>query len=459
MAKKKKAGRKWWIIGISALVLLLIAGAIYKAKTRPKGIEVTFKEVKKRKIVEKVSASGKVFPEKEVKISSDVSGEIVKLFIQEGDSVKAGQVLIKIDPDTYLSSVERGRASLNDAKSQKSAAESNVQNSRAQKEQLMAQLDNAKRIHDRNTALYNDGVISRAEFESSETSLNQLKANIRAAEAAIQAAQKNAEGASYRVNSAAAGLRELQTSLSRTTITAPIDGVISKLNVEEGERVVGTIQMAGTEIMRLANMNNMEVQVEVSENDILRVEKGNEVEIEVDAFLDRKFKGKVTEIANSASGLTVGNTVVLTSDQVTNFVVKILMDIESYKDLINPNKPFPFRPGMTATVEILTKTVDGALSVPIQAVTTREPEKEDDDEEVEDNEILEVVFIKMGDTVAMREVETGPQDDEYIQILNGLEEGEVIVSGPYSAVSKKLESGDKVHKKEKKKEKRKWEED
>jgi HlyD family secretion protein len=446
MAMKNK---KWWIWLLIVVIIALLAGAIYKSKTRKKGKEVTFELVKKRTITERISASGKVFPEKEVKISSDVSGEIVELYVQEGDSVKIGQELIRINPDTYESAVSRGRAALNDAKAQKSVFEANVQNSIAQKEQIFVQMENAKKIHDRNQKLFGDGVISEADYEATRSAYDQLQSSLRSAQASIASARKSVEGAKFRIKSAEASLQELETSLSRTSIESPIEGIVSKLSVEEGERVVGTMQMTGTEIMRVANLSSMEVQVEVSENDILRVKEGDEVEIEVDAFLDREFKGVVTEIANSASGTGIGNTVVLTSDQVTNFVVKIRIDPSSYADLLEGSSRFPFRPGMTATVDILTDRVEDVLSVPIQAVTTRERDEEDG----EKDDFYEVVFLTEGDTVKMVEVTTGIQDDDYIEIKSGLVNGSQVITGPYSVVAKKLESGDYYHDKEEDKEK------
>ena len=432
-------------------IIGLLAGAIYKSKTRTKGKEVTLEKVEHRTIIERISASGKVFPEKEVKISSDVSGEIVELYVEEGDSVKMGQMLIRINPDTYESAVSRGQAALNDARAQKAVFEANVQNSIAQKEQIQVQLENARKIHERNQKLFDDGVISEADYEATRSAYEQLKSNLRSAEASIASARKSVEGAEYRIKSAEASLEELKTSLSRTTIESPIEGVVSKLSVEEGERVVGTMQMTGTEIMRVANLSSMEVQVEVSENDILRVEEGDEVEIEVDAFLDREFRGIVTEIANSASGTGIGNTVVLTSDQVTNFVVKIRIDPASYADLLEKGarSRFPFRPGMTATVDILTDQAEEVLSIPIQAVTTREMDEDDDDNE----DFIEVVFVTAGDTVGMVEVSTGIQDDDHIEIKSGLNLGDQVVTGPYSVVAKKLESGDYFHEKEEEKDK------
>lgn len=438
MAKNKN--RKWWIIAILILVALIVA-SIVRSKTAKRGLEVELGQVEKRTIVETISASGKVFPEKEVKISSDVSGEIIELYVVEGDSVKQGQVLLKIDPDAYISAVARGRATLNDAKAQKAVNESNVQSNKAQVEQIKVQWENAKNIHERNKKLFSSGAISQADLEASKTTMDQLASNLRSAQANVAAAQKNVEGARYRIKSAEASLQELTTSLNRTTISSPIDGVVSMLNVEEGERVVGTIQMTGTEIMRIANMNAMEVQVEVSENDILNVKEGDEAEIEVDAFADRLFHGVVTEVANSASTIGTGGQVVLTSDQVTNFVVKIRIDSDSYADLIRERGRNPFRPGMTASVDIITKKLEDILSLPIQAVTAKEEEDEKD-------EFYEVVFEKSADTVIMKRVETGIQDDEYIQIKTGLEEGATIVIGPYSAVAKKLDEGDRIREKE-----------
>jgi HlyD family secretion protein len=450
MTTKKKKSRKWLvpvlIIGIGAL----IAAAYFKGQSKPKGIEVTVEEADNRTILEKVTASGKIFPETEVKISSDVSGEIVELYVQEGDSVYIGQVLAKIDPDTYESTVERGRASVNSAKANKAASATQIESSKAQIQQIQAQLTNAKTVHDRNVKLLSEGVISQVEFDQSLSALQGLVANMRSAEATLESAKKNVEGASYSVQSAEATLREMRTSLSRTIIKSPTNGIVSSLSVEQGERVVGTIQMAGTEMMRIANLSAMEVQVDVSENDILRVSLNDKVDIEVDAYLDRKFSGYVTEIANSASN--IGGAASLNTDQVTNFVVKVRVDSESYKDLLGPNKRYPFRPGMSASVDIRTETVDNVLAIPIQAVTVREKEADKDNKKKKaaDDELEEVVFVMEADTVRMVNVTTGIQDDEYILVTSGLEKGEVIITGPYSAISKKLDQGDAVRVKEEK---------
>ena len=450
MTTKKKKSRKWLvpvlIIGIGAL----IAAAYFKGQGKPKGIEVTVEEADNRTILEKVTASGKIFPETEVKISSDVSGEIVELYVQEGDSVYIGQVLAKIDPDTYESTVERGRASVNSAKANKAASATQIESSKAQIQQIQAQLTNAKTVHDRNVKLLSEGVISQVEFDQSLSALQGLVANMRSAEATLESAKKNVEGASYSVQSAEATLREMRTSLSRTIIKSPTNGIVSSLSVEQGERVVGTIQMAGTEMMRIANLSAMEVQVDVSENDILRVSLNDKVDIEVDAYLDRKFSGYVTEIANSASN--IGGAASLNTDQVTNFVVKVRVDSKSYKDLLGPNKRYPFRPGMSASVDIRTETMDNVLAIPIQAVTVREKEddKDNKNKKAADDELEEVVFVMEADTVRMVNVTTGIQDDEYILVTSGLEKGELIITGPYSAISKKLDQGDAVRVKEEK---------
>lgn len=452
MAKAKSKKRLWITLLLLLLVALLIAAAVYKSKSKPKGIEVEVEKAKLRTIKETVAASGRIFPEVEVKISSDVSGEIVELYVAEGDSVAAGQLLAKIDPDTYLSAVERGKASVSGAESQLAIARANKEQSIAQKAQIQAQLKNARTILERNKSLLKDGIISQAEYETSLTNVENLEANLRSAEASIQSAEESIKGNSYSIESAEASLQELETSLSRTTIKAPVDGIISSLSVEKGERVVGTIQMAGTEMMRIANLNSMEVQVDVSENDIIKVSLGDRVDIEVDAYLDKKVSGYVTEIANSASNLQSATS--LNTDQVTNFVVKIRIEPSSYKDLIKPGMQYPFRPGMSASVDIYTEQVKDAVTVPIQCITARELEVKDESGEVKEyKEFKEVAFLVSNDTVNMVEVKTGIQDDEFIQILEGITADDRVVSGPYSAISDKLEDGDTIYDKESNKDK------
>lgn len=470
MSTPKKKKSKVLLFALIGAVLLLVGFSVYKQNKKPKGEEVETFTLAKRSIKETVTASGKIFPEKEVKISSDVSGEIVQLLVEEGDSVVTGQLLAKVNPDAYMSAVERGQAGLNNAKAQLSISYSQVESSRAQQEQIEAQVANTRKIHERNKQLKAQGVISQADFEASESNLEMQEANYRASTASLRSAEQNAKAAEFSVKGSQASLKELQTSLQRTSIFAPTSGIISKLNVEEGERVVGTIQMAGTEMMRVANLTSYEVQVEVTENDILKVNLHDEVEIEVDAYLDKTFIGKVSEIANSAAN-SASTTNALTSEQVTNFVVKVRIEPSSYDELIKSGNKFPFRPGMSASVSITTDLAPDVLAVPIQAVTSRENNNEEKGETKSDGEpvnasekeatksdqnrqlakLEEIVFLIKGDTVAQVKVTTGIQDDEYIAVTTGLSEGDVIVSGPYRTVSRTLKSGSAVHKKEDKK--------
>lgn len=474
--KKKKNNKILWIL--LALLVVLIA-AVYAAKgNRPTGEKVTTQEVKKRTITETVSASGRVYPETEVKISSDVSGEIVELYVEEGDSVVQGQILLRVDPDSYESAVERGNASVSGAqanlansRSSIKSSEAGIKQAEAQIRQVQAQYDNAKTIHDRNVKLLDQGVISQVDFDASlsalqtsEANMASARASLASAQATLQSSKESSNASEFQVQSAKASLKELKTNLRRTTIYAPMSGVVSSLSVEKGERVVGTIQMTGTEIMRIANLDLMEVQVDVSENDVLRVALNDPVDIEIDAYLDEKFSGTVSQIANSATGS--GATGTLTTDQVTNFVVKILIDKNSYKDLIQPGKPFPFRPGMSASVDIKTEIEEDIIAIPIQAVASRVPKKKKDNDESgakageemdddapkakevkssdDDNEEKEVVFVVDGESAKMIVIKTGIQDDEYIQVLEGLEPDMEIISGPYAAVSRKLEDGKEI---------------
>ena len=477
MATTPPKRKKTLLYALICLFALLLVAAIIKARSKPKGEEVTVENVQRRTIHETVSASGKIFPEIEVKISSDVSGEITELYVKEGDSVTVGKVLAKIRPDEYQSAVEQGQASLNTARSQREISAANVKTSTAQIDQFKAdvqrakaQLDAARSAHQRNEKLYKDGgVISTSEYEASlsnlkaaEAAMSTAEASLKSAENALANARENVRVSDFGITSASARLKELRTSLQKTIITAPVSGIISKLNVEKGERVVGTLQMAGTEMMRIANLSSMEVQVDVSENDILKVALNDKTDVEVDAYLGRKFTGKVTEIANSASNVSAG-AVSLNTDQVTNFVVKIRVDPASYADLIKPGQNYPFRPGMSASVDIYTNTADSTLSIPLIAVTTREEEdkdkkgkKEEKSEAKEvskkdDFKIREIVFVVAGDTVGVREVKTGIQDNDYIQITSGLQEGETVVTGPYSAVARKLKGGSRIILSDKKK--------
>lgn len=436
MTKRNKRNRNLWIIALAVVIVVLMIVASRMRKGDNLATKVTTEKVTKRTLTEVVSAAGRIFPEIEVAISSDVSGEVVALYVEEGDSVQQGQLLCKVRPDVYQSALERAIASQNSAKAQLANAQSQIKQVEAQYLQMQAQYENAKAIHDRNDKLLKQGAIAQAEFDNSLAQLRTADANRKSAEANIEAAKQSAEAARFSVKSAEATVQEARTNLNQTSIFAPTSGIISKLNVEQGERVVGTLQMSGTEIMRIANMKYMEVQVDVSENDVLRVKVGDKANIEVDAYLDRVFKGTVMEIANTAQEGATGG---FSADQVTNFTVKIRLDRQSYSDLIGKaGRRYPFRPGMSATVDIETHTVTDVLSLPVPAVTNRE-RGEDDKKEVQT-----VVFQVAGDTVTLHQVTIGIQDDEYIEIVQGLAEGDEIVTGPYQAVARELEAGTKI---------------
>lgn len=384
-------------------------------------IDVATHKVESKTITEFITANGKIQPETEVKISPDVAGEIVELYVEEGDAVEKGQLLCVIKPEIYISAVKRAEASLNSSKARLAQTEA---------QQIERELS-----YKRSRQLYERGTIPVADFET--------------AESAYKVAQAEVNAARYSVLSAEASLAEAQEQLTKTKIYAPIAGTISALNVEKGERVVGTNMYAGTEMMTVADLEKMEVQVEVNENDIVKVMKNDTALIEVDAYLNRKFKGLVTEIANSA------NTSGTTADQVTNFDVKVLLLKDSYADLIDASTGnlYPFRPGMSATVDILTETRKGVISVPISAVTTRikkagggteevqneaEENLDGEAEVIERDEKQEVVFVVQGDRVRKVEVKTGIQDNSSIEILEGIQEGDEVVAAPYSAITRTL---------------------
>ncbi len=468
--KKRSSKLLWWILG--GIIVALIAYSYFSNKNKGVGEKVYAEKVQKRTIEEIVQASGRIFPEQEVKISSDVSGEIVQLFVKEGDSIRAGQLLCRVDAEIIKDQVTRGEAGVNQSKAQYANALSNIESVRArqlqliaQKEQAEAQLTNVRLSYKRNEQLKKDGVIADADFETAQANLRQQEANLKAVDAQIKAAlsdinssEKSAEAASFSLKSAEASLKELKTSLRRTSIYAPVNGVVSKLTIEKGERVVGTAQMSGTEIMRVANLNAMEVQVEVSENDIARLAVGNTTDIEVDAYPGRKFKGNVSEIASTAANAFNAATGAanLTTDQVTNFVVKVRIDAASYADLLRGGRP-PFRPGMSASIDIHTRTENGVLSVPIQSVTTRDEDAElkkakaeaapqTVSTETSRKPVKEVVFIVSGDTAKMVAIKTGIQDRQFIQITEGVKEGDEVIAAPYSLISRKLKNGLKVQK-------------
>ena len=408
------------VVIIALLVVLSKKGII---GNKDKGKEVEIANVDATTIIETVSATGKIQPEIEVKISSMVSGEIISLPVKEGQVVKKGDLLVKINPDLYTSGLNRTVANLSGTKAGLSQAD--------------ASFKEAKANYDRNKTLFDKGIISKSDWDKSIASFEVAKA-------AKQTAYFN-------VRSASASVNEAQDNLGRTIIYAPADGTISVLNVELGERVLGTQQMAGTELLRVANLNNMEVEVDVNENDIVKIKVGDEAKVEVDAYLKKQFKGIVTSISNSASSS-------LTADQVTNFKVKVRILKESYQDLLEgkPAAYSPFRPGMTATVDIITKTKKNVLSVPISSVVVKsdtaavkeikveDPKSEEKKVMPKSDKKFECVFVKVGDKAKIRVIKTGIQDDTNIEVLTGLKKGDVVITGPYSTVSKDLNSGDKV---------------
>lgn len=407
----------WIIVIVVALVALLLVGK--KMGVFGKGgnfTEVEISKIEPIDITETVAATGKIQPEVEVKISSEVSGEIIELPIKEGQQVEKGDLLVKINPDLIQAAVSQSQAGL--------------QNVRAQLSQAEASLKNSKANYERNKALFDKGVISKSQWDQTI--------------AEYESAQANVKSAYYNVQSAAANVKQSRDNLSRTSIYAPMSGTISLLAAELGERVVGTAQMAGTEILRVANLSNMEVEVDVNENDIVKVAVGDSTVVEVDAYLKREFKGIVTEIANSAQST-------LTADQVTNFKVKVRILPESYKDLTEgkPESYSPFRPGMTATVDIITNKRKDVIGVPISAIviktdTTGKKKARGKQPTTTSEEKFECVYVKKGDEAKLRVVTTGIQNDTNIEILSGLEEGEEVITGPYNTVTKTLDPGDKV---------------
>jgi len=443
--------KKFIIIG-ATLVAILIAVAIWKKSGGGPTLRIATEIATKRDLTEIVSASGKVQPELEVKISSDVSGEIVELLVKEGDTVKKGDLLLRIDPVIYQSAVQRMSSTLNGVKAQ-------MANSAARMEQSRAQLISTEASFNRNKKLHESSSISDAEFE-------QAKANYESAVADMNAARESVKSADFNVSSTQASLKEANDNLAKTTIYAPVDATVSKLNKRKGERIIGMAQMEGTEIMRLANLNEMEVQVDVNENDILRVLVGDTALIEVDAHNNRKFKGVVTEVANSA------NTLGVSSDQVTNFPVKIRIIRSSYVDLIDAKHPdrYVFLPGMSATVEIQTNSVYNIISVPIQSVSTRldtaaKNGKDDEDaknrmgdednivvgdsknkENKEVKKAIMCVFVYRDGIAKLVGVKTGAEDNMYIEIVSGLKEGDEVIAAPYNSISTLLFNGAKVEK-------------
>ena len=412
--------KKKTLLIVLVIALVLIVALVVGKKSGAFGKTGNFKKVEttlieKIDITETVSATGKIQPEVEVKLSSEVSGEIIELPIAEGQEVKKGDLLVKINPDLYQSSLQRSQAS--------------YQNIKANLAQTEASLKQAKANYDRNKTLFEKGVISKSEWDNIVSQ--------------YEVAQANKESAFYNVQSAAATVNEAQDNLGRTTIYAPMSGTISKLDAELGERVVGTQQMAGTEILRVANLGEMEVEVEVNENDIVKVSVGDSAIVEVDAYLGKEFKGLVTEISNSAADG-------LTADQVTNFDVKVKILEDSYQELKEgkPENYYPFRPGMTATVDIITSKRSNIVGVPISAIVikndTTSNRKKTGVVSTKAEENFECVFVNQNGKAKLQVVKTGIQDDTNIEITAGLEEGVEVITGPYNMVTKLLKPGDKV---------------
>lgn len=429
MATGKKSNKTLYII--IGLVAIGVVGFFMRGGKKESRQKVVIEKAAKRNLVESVDASGKVFPTVEVEITSNVSGTLIELKVAEGDFVKAGDLLARIDPDAMASMVERVEASTNTARAQ-------LQSIKAQKEQLEAQFKNTKIVYERNKDLLAQGVISKAEFDISQASYETALANLKAADENILAAQ-------FSVKSAEATVKEQRKNLSQTTIYAPMDGVVSKLNKKRGEQVVGTAQMAGTPILKIANLNSVEVRIDVNERDILSVSLGDTASISLDAYPNRTFDGIVTQIANTASN---ANGLTLTSDQVTNFEVRVLMLPASYKDLEAANNgKSPFRAGMSATAEIRTNTLYNILSIPVGAVTVRQDSsdtKTAKKSKVANEKLQEYVFVVQADTVVMLPVSIGAQDDTYVEIKSGIDTTQNIVIEPYDAVSKLLKAGMKI---------------
>ncbi len=417
--KKKNKYVPYYIGAFVVIIVLLVIGKKQGWFGEDMEVKVIAETVESHSITELITANGKVQPETEVKISPDVSGEIIELYVEEGDAVEQGKLLVVIKPDMYISALNRAEASLNSAKARQAQAE--------------ARMIESELAFKRSNTLYKQEAIPVSDFETAQAAYKVAEAEVRAAEFAVKSAE--------------ATVAEAEEQLTKTKIYAPISGTVSKLNVEQGERVVGTNMYAGTEMMVVANLNKMEVKVEVNENDIVKVSKMDTALVEVDAYLKRSFKGVVTEIANSA------NTVGAATDQVTNFDVKVLLLENSYADLIDSSTMnlYPFRPGMSATVDIQTETRDSVISVPIQAVTTRFAKGEEEEDDSDEDKVKDEVIFVMRDGLAYKQVvETGIQDNMNIEIVSGINEGDEIITGPYNVVSRILKDSTDVKKVDKK---------
>jgi HlyD family secretion protein len=426
MATKKSNKLLYYLLGAVGLIIIIAvigrsAGWIGGVKEK----EVEFASAKKTTIIEKVSASGEIQPEIEVKLSPDVAGEIIELTVAEGDSVEMGRLLVKIRPDNFVSALERTRANLNQQMA-------NLAQTRAALQRSEAQFTQAELNFKRQKSLYEQKVISDADFETA-------RANYISAEKDLEAAKQNVVASEFIIKSSQATVNEASENLRLTNVNSPVSGIVSSLLVEKGERVVGTQQMAGTQMMTIADLSRMEVRVDVNENDILRLSLGDTTLIDVDSYsnLNKKFKGIVTSIANTANSKS-------SADAVTEFKVKIRILNSSYEDLVREGNKYPFRPGMTASVEIITTSKAGALAIPLAAVTTRDTQVDTLAGGTTRNR--ELVFVSENGIAKIRTVKTGISDYENIEILEGLKEGDEIISGPYFTVSKELKEGDPVKK-------------
>lgn len=440
----------FYILGGAIVVLLVVF--LIKGKN-VKETEVVAEKAARVNITEYVSASGKLYPEVEVKISPDVSGEITEMFVKDGDTVKKGDLLLKINPELYLTALDQARASLNNARA-------NMATSEAQLSSAKATFSQQQKSFERSKKLFADKVLSQQDFDNAEAAFLNAKAS-------LESAEKNVMAAGYTVASFQARLDESMKNFGRTSIYAPMDGIVASLNKKKGERVVGTNMMDGTQIMMIADLNRMEVRVDVNESDIVRIKIGDTAIVEVEAYQGKKFKGVVREVANSAEESSIVST-----NKVTNFVVKVSILPDSYAFLLeqNPGRP-PFRNGMTASVEIITAKEINVISVPVAAVTTRQKEdnnpysgktatkskikkdpskgevqtlNEDNNNELSLDEVEIIVFVVKDGKAVKRKVETGIQDSKNIKITEGIDEGEMVVTWPYSTISSKLKDGDKV---------------
>ena len=437
MSKKVK------LILIGLVVLIAVLGGLKYAGVfgKKEGTKVTAEKVQPRTITEIVNASGKIYPVIEVKVSPDISGEITELTVQEGDSVTKGQIVARIYADIY--SIQANQAASGVAQSQ-----AQVANAQAALEAFKAQLDQSEKTYKMQKQLFDEKVISRNEFNLSESNFKSAQANYNAAKQGIKGGQAS-------VQSAQSNLAKANKDLGRTAVLAPMNGVVSLLNVKKGERVVGSNLMSGTEMLRIADMAKIEIRVDVSESDIAKVHLGDSAIVTVDAYSTRKFKGLVTQIASSNNGAATQSALANTSTDVTNYKVYVRLLPESYDDLLAKGS-YPFRPGMSASADIQTKTHVNVLSVPINAVTTRDKNdstakvagasKAVTDKAASSEDDLEVVvfIVDKEGTVKKVKVATAIQDINYIEITEGLKEGDNVISGPYDVVSKLLKEKDKV---------------